>query len=321
MSARIPSSPAKDEQGARPSRSTDARLGAGAIARRRAVMQVLLATLAANYVIAAAKLAYGWHSGALAFTADGVHALLDGTSNVVGLIGMRVASAPADEGHPYGHQRFEAIAALAIGALILMGLYEIALRAIAALGGASTGAPGWDGIALAAGAFAINAIIARYESRRARVLKSAVLSADAGHTATDALGTLVLIAGSIAARYGVRRADAIAAIIIAVLIARTAWTVLRDNVGVLADARRIDPDVIRRIARDVDGVRGAHKVRSRGSLEHVAVDLHIQVDPSMTVEEAHLLTHRVADRIRSELAEVRDVIIHTEPADGRETKL
>jgi cation diffusion facilitator family transporter len=294
------------------------RLSSAALARRRVVARVLWLILLTNTAAAAVKLAYGWRAHALAFSADGIHSLLDGASNAVGLVGLYVASEPADEEHPYGHQRFEAIAALAIGALILLGLAEIVERAFAGLSAPREGGAGWAGVAIALATFAVNGAVARYEAKCAWAVHSAILSADAGHTTTDALGTLVLVAGALGAHFGVRFADSIAACVIAVLIARTAWSVLRDNVGVLADARRIDPELIQRLACSVEGVQGAHKVRSRGSLEHVAVDLHIHVDPRMTVDEAHRLTHRVADRIREELAEVGDVIIHTEPADGRE---
>ena len=287
-------------------------------ARRRAIVRVLVWTLVANYVVAAAKLFYAWKTGALAFSADGIHSLLDGTSNVVGLIGMRVASKPPDDDHPYGHQRFEALAALAIGALILGGLWAIAARSISALASDTAVIPGWSALAVAGGTFIINVSVARYETVRGRVLKSAILTADASHTASDSLGTLAICVSFVAARLGFRYADPAAALVITLLIARTAWRVLRDNVGVLADERRIEPATIHKIAVAVDGVHGAHKIRSRGSLDHVAVDLHIHVDPEMTVHDAHKITHAVADRIRAELTEVHDVVIHTEPADGRE---
>ena len=289
-------------------------------ARSRAVVHVLVWTLLGNYAVAGAKLAYGAYSGSLSFTADGIHSLLDGTSNIVGIVGMRAASQPPDEGHPYGHQRFEALAALAIGALILVGLYEITSRAVLALIGGGTSHAGWEGIGIAGGTLVVNVAVARYETRRGKELKSPILTADAGHTTSDSLGTLVVIVGTALSRLGLRYADAGAAAIIAVLVARTAWAVLRDNVGVLADARRVDAGRVRALACGVEGVRGAHKIRSRGTVDHVAVDLHIHVDPEMTVEEAHSLTHRVADRIKEELTEVRDVVIHTEPADGREGK-
>lgn len=287
-------------------------------ARRRAIVRVLVWTLFANYAVAAAKLFYAWKTGALAFSADGIHSLLDGTSNVVGLVGMRLASKPADEGHPYGHQRFEALAALAIGALILGGLWAIAGRAVAALASDSAVVPGWSALGVAGGTLVVNVAVARYEARRGQALRSSILTADASHTAADSLGTLAILVSFFAARLGFRYADPVAALVIAVLIARTAWRVLRDNVAVLADERRIEPGAIHKIAVSVDGVHGAHKIRSRGSLDHVAVDLHIHVDPHMTVEHAHKITHAVADRIRDELSEVHDVVIHTEPADGRE---
>ena len=280
-------------------------------------MRVLVWTLVANYAVAAAKLLYAQQTGTLAFSADGVHSLLDGTSNVVGLIGMRAASKPADDNHPYGHQRFEALAALAIGALILGGLWQIVSRSLAALSGAPA-IPGWNALYVAGGTFVVNVLVARYEARRGRELKSAILSADARHTASDSLATLVLLVSIVAAHFGVRYADPVAALVIGAVVAHTAWRVLRENVGVLSDERRIEPAAIHKIAMGIDGVQGAHKIRSRGSVDHVAVDLHIHVDPSMSVEVAHKITHEVADRIRAELTEVHDVVIHTEPADGRE---
>ena len=108
---------------------------ASAAVRRRAIARVLWWTLLANYAVAAAKLVYAYRTGAVAFSADGIHSLLDGTSNVVGLVGMSVAGRPPDDEHPYGYQRFEALAALAIGLLIFAGLWQIVSRAVGALSG------------------------------------------------------------------------------------------------------------------------------------------------------------------------------------------
>jgi divalent metal cation (Fe/Co/Zn/Cd) transporter len=107
-------------------------------------------------------------------------------------------------------------------------------------------------------------------------------------------------------------------VVVSLLIARTAWKVLRENLGVLADRVRLDPLAVRRVALSIAEVRGAHKIRSRGSPDHVLVDLHIHVDPAMTVERAHRVTHEVAGAVRAAFPEVADVLIHTEPADGRE---
>jgi cation diffusion facilitator family transporter len=286
--------------------------------RTAAIVSTLVLALVLNVTVAALKLVYGLTTGTLVFTADGVHSLLDGMSNVIGVIGMRAASKPPDEGHPYGHQRFEALAALGIAGFILAGLNEIVHRAFAAFENGGGGHVGIAGLGLAAMAFCVNLGISRYEAQRGKALKSDVLKADAGHTATDALGSVVIFISFAASKLGVRYADPVAALVIGALIAKTAWGVLRDNVDVLADARRVEPNRVRSLALGVDGVRGAHKVRSRGSREQVHLDLHIHVDPEMSVADAHALTHRVADRIREEIPEVHDVVIHTEPADGRE---
>jgi cation diffusion facilitator family transporter len=135
---------------------------------------------------------------------------------------------------------------------------------------------------------------------------------------SDTLGALAVLASFGAAWLGFRAADLVAAVVVALLIARTAWNVLRENLGVLADSVRLDPLAVRDVAMSIAEVRGAHKIRSRGSADHVHVDLHIHVDPTMTVERAHRVTHEVAGAVRAAFPQVADVLIHTEPADGRE---
>jgi cation diffusion facilitator family transporter len=179
----------------------------------------------------------------------------------------------------------------------------------------------WESAAIVLVTILANLAISRYESRRAFELKSALLEADAGHTMSDTMGAcgVLLSFGAVALGFG--RADLVAAVLVAILIGRTAFKILRANLGVLADHVQLDPDEVRRVAMRVDHVRGAHKVRSRGSIDHVHVDLHIHVDPTMSVERAHQVTHEVAAAVRAAFPEVADVIIHTEPADGRELDL
>jgi cation diffusion facilitator family transporter len=287
--------------------------------RDRGVRRVLGVVLALNLAVAAVKLTLAAITGALSLLADGVHALLDASSNIVGIIGIAVARRPADAGHPYGHRRFETIAAFFIGLLILSGMASI-LRGL------------WDGLtgvrpvpivtstsALALGVTILaNFGISRYEARRGAELRSGVLQADAGHTLSDTLGALAVMASFGATWLGFRAADLVAAVVVAILIGRTAWSVLRENLGILADRARLDPQRVRHVAMSISDVRGAHKIRSRGSADHVLVDLHIHVDPMMTVERAHSVTHEVASAVCAAFPEVADVLIHTEPADGRE---
>jgi cation diffusion facilitator family transporter len=287
--------------------------------RDRGVRRVLVLVLGLNLTVAAIKLALSATTGALSLMADGIHALLDASSNVVGIVGIAVAARPADAGHPYGHRRFETLAALFIGLLILGGMTGIVQGLWHGISG-QRAAP--DVTPVAAGLLTLTIVanlgISRYESRKGAELRSGVLQADAGHTLSDTLGGTAVLASFGATWLGFEAADLVAAVVVAILIARTAWSVLRENLGVLADRVCLDPMAVREVAMSVDEVRGAHKIRSRGSADHVYVDLHIHVDPTMTVERAHHVTHEVAGAVRATFPEVADVLIHTEPADGRE---
>lgn len=287
--------------------------------RDRSVRRVLWVVMFLNLAVAATKLILSGWTGSLSLVADGVHALLDAASNVVGLIGIRMASAPPDHEHPYGHRRFETLASLIIGFFIAAGLWEILQTIFRALTGArSTPHVTWIATAGVALTIAVNFFITKYESREARRLNSSILEADAGHTAADTLGAFAVLASFGGVALGFVWADVIAASVVAVLIARTSIRVLAPSLRVLADEARLDPTAVHKAAMSVEGVHGAHRIRSRGTPDHVHVDLHIHVDPSMSVVAAHALTHRVADSIRAAFPNVRDVVIHTEPADGRE---
>lgn len=287
--------------------------------RDRAVRRVLWIVLAINVLVSATKLGLGAWTGALAVLADGVHAVLDSSSNVVGLVGLWLAARPPDDDHPYGHRRFETLTAAAIGLLIVGGLVSVGTGLVESLRSGRSGAtPSWPAAALLTITIVANVIVSRYEDRRGRALSSPILLADSGHTRSDALGAAAVLASFAGLAIGWWWADAVAAAVVMVLIAKTAYGILRASLGVLADEVRLDPEAVRRVAIGVEGVRGAHKVRSRGALDHVHVDLHIHVDPEMTVARAHEVTHAVADQVRKIFPSVADVVIHTEPADGRE---
>lgn len=289
------------------------------VRRDREVSRVLWVVLGLNLAVAAVKLALGMATGSLSLLADGVHALLDASSNVVGLVGIAFASRPADAGHPYGHRRFETLAAVSIGILILSSMAGI-VRGIweGLVGQRSLPNVSWTSAGLILVTIVANLGISRFEAKRAAELKSALLEADSKHTLSDTLGAVAVLISFGVGALGFRWADIVAAGVVSVLIGRTAWSVLGANLGVLADSVRLDPHRVREVAMRVGEVRGAHKIRSRGSVDHVHVDLHIHVDPSMTVERAHRVTHEVARAVRDAFPEVADVMIHTEPADGRE---
>lgn len=290
--------------------------------RDRAVRRTLWWVLGLNLLVASAKLFTGWQIGALSLVADGLHSVLDASSNVVGLVGIALASAPPDRQHPYGHRRFETLAALVIGLLIGAGFLEVVQELYHGWTG-ERAAPqiSWQAVAVVGLTIVINVFISRHEARRGRELGSSLLSADAGHTASDALAASAVLIGFGGVALGFAWADLAAAALVSVFIGHTAWRILRVNIGVLTDEIQLDPQRVHAIALAVEGVKGAHRIRSRGTSQNVHLDLHVHLDPAMPLREAHALTHRVEAALRAAFPQLEDVIIHTEPADGREKHL
>ncbi len=284
--------------------------------RAAAVRRVLWVTLALNLAVAVAKIAYGFAANALSIRADGFHSLTDSSNNLVGLLGVAIASRPADEGHPYGHQKFEVIAAGLVGLSLLGMAYDVARGAITRLTGPAAAPPDLDAVAFVVllATLAVNVGVSVWEHRRGLALKSPMLISDALHTRSDVLVTLGVLATVVCVRAGVVIADVVAALLVACFIGWAGIGVLRMNLNYLADSAILEPSEVVLAACEIPGVAGAHKVRTRGMPGRIYVDLHIQVAPHLTVGEAHRVTHWVIDHLKDRFDGVRDVLVHTEPA-------
>jgi cation diffusion facilitator family transporter len=285
--------------------------------RSRQIRKVLWVVLALNLAVALAKLFYGIISHSAAMEADGFHSLFDGASNVIGLIGMWFASRPADEGHPYGHAKFETVAAAVIGILLAFAGYTVGKGAIDSLTG--------DGVAtevttisfaIMLGTLAINVFVTTWERRAGKRLGSEILVADASHTLSDVMVSSGVIVSLILVKVGFEAADGVVALLVAVVIFHTAWGIFRGVLHTLDDAVRLPADEVAAVAVAVPGVLGAHSVRTRGPESQVMVDLHVQVDPETTVARGHLITHEVEDALRKAYGQITDVVVHLEPAGG-----
>jgi cation diffusion facilitator family transporter len=282
--------------------------------RTRAIRMTLAGVLVLNVVVALAKLGYGLMTNSLSMTADGLNSLMDGASNVVGLIGLAVAARPPDPNHPYGHRRFETLTSLAIAAFMILALVQIVQGSWHRM---QTGErPEVTGISFAVMfvTLVINLFITTWERRAGRRLSSSILIADARHTLSDVFVTLAVIVGLIAVELGYDSADPILALVVAGVIAWGAWAIVRDAALSLSDVAAASAPDVERAARSVPGVEGVHNIRSRSTDGLVWVDLHIQVDPTMRVDQAHEIASDVAERVETQIGEAADVTVHVEPA-------
>lgn len=278
----------------------------------RAVVRVLWLTFALNILGATLKLFVGLVSRNLTVLSDAMHGFLDASNNIVGLVAIKISWWPPDANHPYGHRKFEALASLAIGALMTLTSWEI-VRAIARrLFYHERIAPPDDSLVYIGAVLTglvINIFVSRYEARRGRELKSSFLLADAAHTKTDIFVTFVSLSSLlIAPRHPVM--DSLLSIIIVLFILHTGWSVVRDNVGMLTDAAVMDPGPIKNVAETIEGVENAHAIRTHGMPDEVHLDMHIVVRPELTAAETHSIEARVRAALLTAFPDIAEVNIH-----------
>jgi len=285
-----------------------------AVRRLDRIRVVLWRILWLNLAVAVAKLLYGWKSGAIAMTADGVHSLLDASSNVVGLVGIAVARRPPDANHPYGHRKYETFAALGVAAMLFFGCHEVIASAIERLRTPAAPSVTALGFVVIGITLIINTFVVWVERREGRRLGSELLTSDAAHTTSDLAASVMVLVSFLAARAGIGWVDVVVAFVIVALIAAAGVRILIGTLSTLSDERRIPPDRVEAAALEEPGVLEAHNVRSRGPQDDIHLDLHVLVDPQMAIAAAHAVGHRVEQRLRDRWPGLTDVVVHVEPA-------
>ena len=283
------------------------------LTRYDAVNRVLFRVLILNLVVAGAKLLFGYATGAVSIISDGFHSLTDSASNVLGLVGVRASLKPPDDDHPYGHRKYETLAAAGIFIFLLFVVVEVSRAALNRLAGGPAPHISAMSFAVMIVTLAINLLVVRYEGREARRLNSELLLADAMHTRSDVLTSCAVLISLTAVRLGYPVLDPIGGLVITVFIARTGWKIARETSGVLSDRVVLAEDDIRRVVMNTPEVVGCHHIRSRGTMDHTFLDLHVWYPPEMPLHEAHRLSHIVKDRLMSTYPQIADAIIHIEP--------
>ena len=281
------------------------------------VRRVLALVLVLNLVVALAKFAYGVATSSNSMQADGIHSVFDSLGNVVGLVGITLALRPADAGHPYGHHKFETYASLAIGVLLVAAAGEVGLSAVASLAsGAHNAQVTVVSYVVMVGTLCVNIGVTTYERKEGKRLNSDILLADASHTLSDAMVSTGVIVGLVLVQLGFAIADSIMALVVMVAILVTAVDVFRTAFQTLSDKARIPEEELKAVVLSVPGVRDAHHIRTRGTSGDVYADMHVLVDPQMSVA----VSHEVADRVESEVVhkfpQVKDILVHVEPNDA-----
>jgi len=281
--------------------------------RNAQVTRVLLGLLVANLAVVGAKFVIGLRSGSLGVLGDAVHSSVDAMNNVVALVVIWLAAREPDEDHPYGHEKFETLGALAIVGFLSITGFELVQKAITRLtsGGAPITITPVE-IAILAGTLVVNVAVTWYETRRGRQLRSPILLADAAHTRADVFITVGILAGVVAARYGYPIVDPIMGLAVTGVIVYLAYKIVAGSIPALVDRYVVPPDRIAEAAQHVRGVVRAYDIRSRGVQDRLFAELTIAIDGSTSVEAGHVVADAVEHQLRDDLG-FHQVVVHVEP--------
>lgn len=270
----------------------------------------------ANIGVAVAKIIMGTIINSSSMTADGFHSITDGSSNVIGLIGIGIAAKPIDEDHPYGHRKYETLTGLFIVAMLAFLAIKIITSGVTKITNPVKPEVTIESLIVMIITLCINIFVAKYEHKKGVELNSTILVSDSMHTKSDIYVTIGVIATLVAVKLGVPPiVDGIASLIVAGFILHAAYEIFKEASNILVDSKAIDIGKIEEVVIKEEGVKGVHKIRSRGTSDDMHIDMHILADSQMNLEETHRLTHKIQDNLRNELKANIDVIVHLEPYD------
>ncbi len=274
------------------------------------VRQVLIIEGVINAVIALGKLTVAILTGSAAILADAVHSLSDLFNNLIAWRVIKIAETPADNDHPYGHQKFELLAVFALASLLTIVAFEVIVNAINRYGQAVQHSQ--IGLIILLVSLLINIALMLWERGWAKRLNSQILLADASHTLSDVLTSSVVILGWQLAARGYYWIDTIFALLIAGLIFYLAYKLFQRAVPVLVDQSGITPNELKTALNKIDAVKTVKKVRSRDTGDGLAGDVIVTVNANLSTFESH----KIADQIEQVLADkfgILDVVVHIEP--------
>lgn len=283
--------------------------------RLEKIERVLIITLCLNLLVSLTKITLGLVTGVMAITADGFHSLGDTLSNVVGIAGIKLAQRKPDDDHSYGYDRFEEVATLLVVNLISITCFKVFEMGISHLISPSAIKLNILMSGVIAGSMLVNLITVIYEGGAGKRLGSKLLIADATETKSDLWVSGVIIASTAVASYtGWYWLDGVATIFVGLLIMKVIWEIIVPTAKQLADAQAIDPKIIKELVLATKGVKFCHAVRSRGDKNFFSLDLHVGVDPSISIEEAHDgICHQVKAKLKNSIPGLKSVLIHIEP--------
>ncbi len=281
------------------------------------VQRVTLAGLAVNVVLGAAKVAAGLLCSSQALVADAAHSVSDMVTDVAVIMGVRFWAAPADDEHPYGHGKIEALVTLFISIALVLVAWELGSHAVRTLVRGGGAVPGLPALYVAIASVVLKELLFQWTRKTARTVSSPALEANAWHHRSDALSSIPVAVAVGVARIFPRLAwvDPAGSLVVSLFILHVAWEIMRPALQELVDAEMESKSKeVASVAMAVAGVKDVHKVRARRYGGAFTADLHVHVDPALSVVEGHAIGHEVKDALLKSDLNITDAVVHVEPA-------
>ncbi len=282
-----------------------------------AATRVSLVSMITNVILTLLKLAAGLlaHSGAM--ISDAVHSASDIFSGLIVLLGVKISTKEPDEQHPYGHERYECVAALLLSGILAVVGGAIGIGAVKdIISGKTAEIPGLLALIAAVVSIAVKESLFWYTRGYAKKYRSTALHAEAWHQRSDALSSIGALIGIAGARMGVQVMEPIASLIIALFILRVAIRIFKEAIDQMVDhsCNEEAEEAFRTTALEQPGVMGVELLRTRMFGNRVYVDLEIAADPKLTLAAAHEIAEDVHDAIEKTFPEVKHIMVHVNPA-------
>ncbi|USG99597.1 cation diffusion facilitator family transporter [Thermococcus argininiproducens] len=275
------------------------------------IYKPLIVSIVGNVVLGIVKIIVGILHSSLALISDGIHSLSDVVTSVIGYLGVKIASKPADQSHPFGHSRFESLFAFFMGVLLFLVAYEIGRDALGRIIERYTIEVNALMIGITIVSIISKEMMTQYSLRIGKKLGNQIVIADAYHHRSDALSSVVVLVGLFLQKFGISYGDSLAGIIVAFFIAKVAFDIVVKNINHLTGVSPPE-DIYKRIEEkvmSVKGVKGMHDLRAHYVGPRLHVEVHIEVLPELTLKEAHDISEEVKKRIE-EVEEVETAFIH-----------
>ena len=286
------------------------------------IRRVTLVGAGVDLVLALGKVGGGLAAQSQSLVADGVHSLSDLVTDMLVLLAAKLARAKPDADHPYGHERIETAATVALGVVLIVIGAGIAFDALWRLfHPEALRVPAWWAMPIAAVSVAFKEGVYHYSIRAARRFRSKLLEANAWHARSDAASSIVVIIGVGGALLGLGYLDAIAAVVVSWMIGRMGYRLARQSVEELIDTG-LDPEqvaAIRGALMNIGGVRDLHMLRTRQMGPKSLVDVHILLDDAkLSVSEGHQISETARAELIRTFVDIEDVTVHIDPEDDEE---